>query len=367
VAVGPSALEDLVTASVDFDDAFWRGRRVLITGHTGFKGGWLSLRLALAGARLHGYSLAPPTRPSLYEEAMLSKVFEHSEIADIREAGATREAFVRAKPEVVFHLAAQSLVRTGYREPICTFASNVLGTAHVLEAVRCAGSARVVVVATTDKVYRHGKHDRVFCEDDALGGDDPYSASKAASEMVIESYRRSYLEPLGVAVASARAGNVVGGGDWSTDRLIPDAVRAWSGAQPLVLRYPSAVRPWQHVLEPVTAYLRMARRLWEAPNLSGAYNVGPKGQAASTVSEVVAMAQRSFGSGAVEMNKAPREMPEANYLALDPTRVNEAFGVRPRWHLEATILRTMTWYRRHAQGSPARDLCEADIAEYERG
>lgn len=346
-------------------DDFWRGRRVLVTGHTGFKGGWLSLRLTLAGAKVYGYALPPSTAPSLFQEARLSSVFEHSRYGDIRDLQSTCDVVEQAKPDVIFHLAAQSLVRAGYRDPIGTFASNVLGTAHVLEAARRTGTARVVLVATTDKVYRHIGQPRPFAEDDPLGGDDPYSASKAASELVIESYRRSFLSAQGASVASARAGNVIGGGDWSQDRLIPDAVRAWSSGKPLVIRYPAAVRPWQHVLEPISAYVGIAVRLWHEPRLEGAYNLGPDGTATSTVHDVVMSAQRAYGAGIVETEAAPRDMPEANHLALDASRAAVAFDVRSRWSLETTIQQTMGWYRRHAHGAPARDLCESDIASYE--
>jgi CDP-glucose 4,6-dehydratase len=237
--------------------AFWRGKRVLVTGHTGFKGGWLTLWLSRMGADITGLSLPPSTKPSLFDLAKIG-AHCHSHELDIRDYAAVEAVVREAKPEIIFHLAAQPLVRASYRDPLETFSTNVMGTANVLNALRLEGSARVIVAITTDKVYQNKEWPFPYREDDVLGGHDPYSASKAASELVIASYSASYLAEKGMAVASARAGNVIGGGDWSEDRLIPDAVRAWQSGATLDIRRPNATRPWQHVLEPLSGYLVLA-------------------------------------------------------------------------------------------------------------
>jgi CDP-glucose 4,6-dehydratase len=230
---------------------FWRGKRVFLTGHTGFKGGWLAIWLQSLGAQVHGYALKPATEPNLFTLARVGERMAGHAIADIRDADTLAQAMRAVKPEIVFHLAAQPLVRAGYREPVATFASNIMGTVHVLEALRGIGSVRAAVMITTDKVYRGNAAQQPYREDDPLGGHDPYSASKAACEIVIDSYRQAFLAEQGIALASARAGNVIGGGDWAEDRLIPDILRAIAAGQPVAIRSPHAIRPWQHVLEPL--------------------------------------------------------------------------------------------------------------------
>jgi CDP-glucose 4,6-dehydratase len=297
--------------------AFWRHRRVLLTGHTGFKGGWLALWLRELGARVSGLALPPAGALNLFGLARVREGID-SGFLDIRVADALARAVRAAEPEVVFHLAAQPLVRMSYADPMATYATNVMGTVHLLDALRGLDSVRAAVMVTTDKVYWNRESPWPYREDDALGGHDPYSASKAASELAIASYRDAFLAEQGVAVASARAGNVIGGGDWSVDRLIPDAVRAWSSGQPLHIRRPEAIRPWQHVLEPLAGYLRLAERLWDAPN----------------------------------------------WLALETAKVRTQLGVQPRWPLHEGIERTIDWYRRQHQGADACDLCLADIAAF---
>jgi CDP-glucose 4,6-dehydratase len=263
-------------------------------------------------------------------------------------------------------LAAQALVRTSYRDPLLTFGTNVQGTANVLEAVRGASHARVVVAITTDKVYRNIEQCYPYREIDALGGHDPYSASKAAAEIVIASYRDSFFSDQGIAVGSARAGNVIGGGDWSEDRLLPDAVRAWGTGQALNIRRPQAVRPWQHVLEPLAGYLRLAERLWEKPDLAGAYNFGPPPHEAASVHDVVLLAKQSYGGGEViwgEGNEGPHE---AGWLALEIAKARHVLDVTPRWSLQTAVQRTMRWYRRQQEGGAARDLCAQDIRDFEQ-
>lgn len=345
--------------------AFWRGKRVLLTGHTGFKGGWLALGLRQWGARLTGVALPPSTQPSLFELAGLGPDMD-SHLLDIRDAASLAAVVRAARPEVVLHLAAQPLVRASYAAPLDTFSSNVMGTAHVLDALRGLDSVRSVVVVTTDKVYHNEEWAYPYREGDALGGHDPYSASKAASEIVAACYRDAFLREQGVALSTARAGNVIGGGDWSADRLIPDAVRAWRvpGGAPLLIRRPQSIRPWQHVLEPVAAYLALAERQWHEPALAGSYNFGPPTHEAATVGEVISLARAAYGRG--EWVCAPQlEGPhEAGWLALEVSLARVRLGVQPRWGLRQAVERTMHWYRRQAEGAEARTLCMADWEDF---
>lgn len=284
------------------DSSFWRGKRVLLTGHTGFKGAWLALWLQRLGAQVTGLALAPATTPALFTLAGVAQGMD-SHVCDVRDAAAVAARVRAAQPDVLLHLAAQALVRPGYAAPLDTFATNVMGTAHVLDALRGLDSVRVAVVVTTDKVYRNREWAYPYREDDALGGHDPYSASKAASELVAASYRDSFLAVQGVAVATARAGNVIGGGDWAEDRLIPDAVRAWEQGATLHIRHPQATRPWQHVLEPLAAYLRLAEVLWQRPQRAGAYNFGPLPHEAATVQHVIELASGAYPASATSYEK----------------------------------------------------------------
>lgn len=342
---------------------FWHAKRVVLTGHTGFKGAWLALWLSRLGAQVTGIGLPPLTKPNLFTLAGVGDL-THSYLQDLRDAPAVAAIVQRADPEIVFHLAAQALVRAGYRDPLGTFATNVQGTANLLDTLRPLHELRVVVAITTDKVYRNLEHAFPYRETDPLGGHDPYSASKAAAELVIACYRDAFLAERGVAIASARAGNVIGGGDWSEDRLIPDAVRAWSSARPLVVRRPAAIRPWQHVLEPLSAYLRLAERLWHEPSLAGAYNVGPLTHEAATVREVIAQARIAYGGGEVIWGDGTEGPHEAGWLTLEIAKARHLLGVEPRWTLKQAIDHTLHWYRRQAESEPARRLCEADIAAF---
>ncbi|WP_295444567.1 CDP-glucose 4,6-dehydratase [uncultured Thiodictyon sp.] len=345
------------------DPGFWRGKRVLLTGHTGFKGAWLAFWLSQLGARVTGIALASVTTPNLCALAEIPCLVDSHE-CDIRDATALAARVAAADPEIVLHLAAQSLVRASYRDPLGTFATNVLGTANLLEALRVVCALRVVVAVTTDKVYANAEHAFPYRESDPLGGHDPYSASKAAAELVIGSYRDAFLAGQGVAVASARAGNVIGGGDWSEDRLIPDAIRAWDANQPLAIRRPQATRPWQHVLEPLAGYLRLAQRLWDQPALAGAYNFGPHTHEAATVRQVIELAQSVYGSGTVDWGDGNEGPHEAGWLALEIAKTRTQLGVHPRWSLTQAVQRTLRWYRLQAQGESAHNLCEADIAAF---
>ena len=337
---------------------------MLLTGHTGFKGSWLALWLQRLGAEVTGLALAPQTSPSLFSLAGVNDSM-HSHECDIRDAGGVAGLVRDADPEMVFHVAAQPLVRASYRDPLATYATNVQGTAHVLDALRGLQHVRVAVAITTDKVYRNLEQPYPYRESDHLGGHDPYSASKAASELVIASYRDSFLADQGVAVASARAGNVIGGGDWAEDRLLPDAVRAWSTGQVLQIRRPEAIRPWQHVLEPLAAYLLMAERLYEQPELAGAYNFGPQTHEAATVAEVITSARQAFGGGEVEWGDGSEGPHEAGWLALEIAKARTLLGVEPRWGLAESVTRAMDWYRRQLAGESALALCQADIDAYE--
>lgn len=344
--------------------SFWCGKSVLITGHTGFKGAWLAIWLQRLGAKITGIALPPITTPSLFELVHAAQDMQ-SHMCDIRDAAALVQLVRMTKPEVIFHLAAQPLVRASYLEPLKTFTTNIMGTAHVLDALRGQADARVAVVVTTDKVYRNQEHHLPYREDDTLGGHDPYSASKAASEIVIASYRDAYLREQGMAIASARSGNVIGGGDWSEDRLIPDAVRAWSGGQPLIIRNPQATRPWQHVLEPLAGYLTLAQKLWQQPELAGAYNFGPQTHEAGTVETVVNFACAAYGAGSVKQDNASANPHEAGWLALEVAKSRMVLGINPKWRLAESVQRTMAWYKAQHQGVDARCLCEAEIAAYE--
>jgi CDP-glucose 4,6-dehydratase len=346
------------------DAAFWSGRRVLLTGHTGFKGSWLVIWLHRLGAKVTGISLPPSVQPNLFSLAQIEELC-CGHFCDIRDAAAFATRIKEAQPEIVIHLAAQPLVRAGYREPIATFSTNVMGTAHLLDALRGLSSVKIAVLITTDKVYRNNEWPWPYREDDALGGYDPYSASKAASELVIASYRDAFLREQGVAVASARAGNVIGGGDWSEDRLIPDAIRAWQVDQVLHIRRPRAIRPWQHVVEPLAGYLALAQGLSDQPQIMGAYNFGPETSDAATVHDVIEMARAAHGRGQVRYGDDAEGPHEAGWLALEIAKSRDALGYRPRWDLPVAVQRTMSWYRALHDGAAARVLCEADIAAYE--
>jgi CDP-glucose 4,6-dehydratase len=343
---------------------FWRGKRVLLTGHTGFKGAWMALYLHRIGAHVTGISLPPITTSNLFDLARVQKITD-SHFCDIRDADTLAGLINKAQPEIVFHLAAQALVHAGYRDPLTTFATNVQGTANVLDALRPLESVRAVVAITTDKVYKNLEHYYPYRETDALGGHDPYSASKAASEIVIASYGDSYLIEKGIAVASARAGNVIGGGDWNADRLIPDAIRAWNVKQTLQIRRPQAIRPWQHVLEPIAGYLQLAEQLWHKPELAGAYNFGPQAHEAATVREVVELAQSAYGKGHVTWSDGTEGRHEAGWLSLEIAKARTVLGFKSRWALAESVQRTVNWYRQLYDGADALALCQSDIVAYE--
>jgi len=338
---------------------------VLVTGHTGFKGAWLTLWLQRLGALVGGIALPPETSPSLHAALGPNRLCpEH--LIDIREPASLVAAVHEFAPEIVLHLAAQALVFRGYREPVATFATNVMGTAHVLEAARSSGSVRAVVVVTSDKVYANAERGDPFSEEAPLGGHDPYAASKAACEILTHAWNASFMRASGIALATARAGNVIGGGDWAENRLLPDAARAWSQGLELTLRRPDAVRPWQHVLEPLWAYLWLAQALYEGRAGHESYNFGPSAAAQASVGEVILLAQGAWPGAMVRVDPPPDAPAESGLLRLDATRAARDLGVTSRWSLEEAVTRTMGWYRAFAHGESAAALCEVDILDYER-
>jgi CDP-glucose 4,6-dehydratase len=315
---------------------------------------------------VQGLSLRPATDPSLFD--LLANDGAHAKgLVDIRDRVAVLARVREVNPEVVFHLAAQPLVRAGYREPVETFETNVQGTVNLLDALRVAPDLRSIVVVTTDKVYENPESAEPFVEEDPLGGHDPYSASKAAADVVTASYRRSFFLPRGVGLATARAGNVIGGGDWAADRLIPDAVRALTSGRMLDIRRPDAVRPWQHVLEPLGGYMLLAEKLWNAPEAGPAYNFGPDPESTATVREILELSAPYFALGNIGWGDGSDGPHEAGLLTLDSTKAADELGFMPRFTLSETIDRTWRWYRNLHEGKSASDLCLADLIAFEGG
>jgi CDP-glucose 4,6-dehydratase len=345
------------------DGAAWQGRRVWLTGHTGFKGAWLALWLQSLGAEVYGFSAGPVSEPSLYELAGVADGMAGEVRGDVRSKSEVRAAVARAQPDVVFHLAAQALVRRGLAKPVETFTVNVTGTAKVLEALRADSEPRAVLVVTSDKCYRNDGRGTAFREDDPLGGDDPYCASKAAQEHVAAAFRG-----LGLPLATARAGNVIGGGDWAADRLLADCMRAALAGEPVTLRAPDSVRPWQHVLCPLDGYLRLAERLLDgAPDAASAWNFGPGDADARPVGWLVERVAERWPGGLEVRAAAPdASAGEVPTLRLDASRAREQLGWTPRWDLEAGLDATVAWYTAYRDGADMRAETLAQIGAYER-
>ncbi|MFI7866346.1 CDP-glucose 4,6-dehydratase [Ectopseudomonas khazarica] len=345
--------------------AFWAGRRVLLTGHTGFKGGWLALWLRELGAEVCGYALPAPDGPSLWQVAQLHEQVPGT-LADIRDTQRVSEAVATFRPEIVLHLAAQPLVRESYRAPVETYATNVMGTVNLLEAVRHCDSVRAMLVVTSDKCYENREWLWPYRESDGLGGHDPYSSSKACVELLCASWRESFLRESGIALATARAGNVIGGGDWSADRLLPDILRAWQAGQSLTLRYPQAVRPWQHVLEPLHGYLRLAQALVEQGEaVAEAWNFGPDNEGLVSVGELVERLARRWPDEARWSVEASEQPHEAGLLALDSSQARVRLDWRPRWTLQQSIERTLDWHQAWQAGEDMQTFSRAQIAAYQ--
>lgn len=363
--LGAGAVEAVVSAPGPSD---WRGRRILVTGHTGFKGGWLSLWLHQLGAEVTGLALPPETSPNLFEAARIAELVDHHEV-DIRDLAAVERVMAAARPEVVFHLAAQPLVRLSYDRPVETFATNVLGTVHLMEAARQVGGVGAFVCITTDKCYENREWVWPYRETDPMGGHDPYSASKGCAELAVAAYRRSYrLDGTGdaMALASVRAGNVIGGGDWSLDRLIPDLVRAFEAGEAPRIRSPQSVRPWQHVLEALGGYLLLAERLLaRAPGFADAWNFGPADDDARPVGWIVERMRARWGGEAAAPTVFTGAVPhEAGLLKLDTSKARAQLGWRPRLRLEEALGWIVDWHRTVGEGADARTTTLDQIAAY---
>jgi CDP-glucose 4,6-dehydratase len=352
------------SSDAGIDPSFWRGRRVLVTGHTGFKGGWLALWLQAMGSRVWGLSCGVPSEPSLYELARVGEGIEQEITADVREFAAVAAAIERAKAEVVIHMAAQPLVRRSFSEPRETFETNVMGTVNVLEAVRATPAVRVLVNVTSDKCYENRGWEWGYREDEPMGGHDPYSSSKGAAELVTAAYRRSFFAGEdGVRVASARAGNVIGGGDWGNERLIPDVARAALAGKTLYIRNPDAVRPWQHVVNPLSGYLLLAQTLWSSPEHAGGWNFGPPEDDARSVSWVVERLHKRWpGRTAWESDSGPHPH-EAQYLKLDSSRARMRLGWRPLVPLETALDSIVAWYQALGAGADMRSVTVGQIEQ----
>ena len=342
---------------------FYRGKRVFVTGHTGFKGSWLCKILVDAGAIVTGYSLLPPTSPDLFSLTGVEQKMT-SVIGDVRDFAAMKQAFDRAQPEIVLHLAAQPIVRASYEQPVYTYETNVMGTVHILECIRQSSCVKSLLNVTTDKVYHNNEWEWGYRENEPLDGFDPYSNSKSCSELVTHSYKNSFFADNAVAVSTARAGNVIGGGDFARDRIIPDCVRAAHKGCPIIVRNPHSTRPYQHVLEPLFAYLMIAQRQCEDPSLSGWYNVGPDDCDCVTTGELTGLFCSIWGNGASWENHWVDGPHEANFLKLDSTKLKKTFGWSPKWHIDEAVRKTVEWSKAYFDGGDIPAEMEREIAAY---
>ncbi len=354
-------------ASVAVDAGFWNRRRVLLTGHTGFKGAWLALWLHHMGARVTGFALAPQTAPSAYDLFEIGRSVDGS-IRDVRNGASVSAVVERSQPEVVFHLASQALVRQSLRDPRSTFDTNIAGVVNLIEALRARPSAAILVNVTSDKVYQHTDAKHAFIESDRLAGSDPYSASKACAELITASYRSTILSGALLRVSSARAGNVIGGGDWAPDRIVPDIVRAVTAEQQVVLRHPYAIRPWQHVLEPLSGYLVLAQRMWEdGSDFDSAWNFGPKaGTQLVTVAELTRDLLAAFGDGLEWLPVNEMQPPEMQFLQIDLSKARDRLGWTNRLTMPEAIQWTAMWYRKWHNGEDSLMFTLSQIEQYER-
>lgn len=353
--------------AVYVDPLFWKDKRVFLTGHTGFKGGWLSLWLASMGAKVTGYALAPNTAPNIYDVLAINSLIEKSQIADIRDLVVLQKTMSDAEPDIVIHMAAQPLVRYSYSNPVETYATNVMGTVHVLECTRSIDSVRATVIVTTDKCYENREWLWGYRENESMGGYDPYSNSKGCAELVTAAYRQSYFSsPDSVnKIASARAGNVIGGGDWSEDRLIPDAVKAFEAGLPLMIRNPLATRPWQHVLEPLSGYLILAQTLYEKGySFASGWNFGPSDQDNRSVEEVINLLIDLWGQNVRWEKEGSNQPHEANFLKLDCSKASMQLGWNPKWDLEMAMTKIVQWQQAFQAKENMQEISLAQIHQY---
>lgn len=360
----PCPLESLGTRGMT--PAFWQGKRIFITGHTGFKGAWLTLWLHSLGAKVSGYALPPPTQPSLFALTGLDNLIHHIE-GDIRDLDLLSTAMQTAAPDIVLHLAAQSLVRPSYQAPVETYATNVMGTVHVLEAIRQTPSVKAAIMVTSDKCYQNREQLQGYREDDAMGGDDPYSNSKGCAELVTHAYRRSFMQSgHAPAIATARAGNVIGGGDWAQDRLIPDIIHSLMTDSRVTLRYPNAIRPWQHVLEPLSGYLLLAERLYaKGADYAQGWNFGPSEQDARSVEWVTRALFQAWGcNSAFSVENA--QLHEASILKLDCSKAKTQLNWRPQWHAQTAIEQVCLWYKAYLAGDDMLAFTRQQIVQYQQ-
>ena len=344
---------------------FYKGKKVFITGHTGFKGSWMCKVLAMAGAEITGYSLVPPTNPSLFEAANIEASLKKSVIGDIRDLAGLEEAIQAAQSDIVIHMAAQPLVRESYQDPVYTYATNVMGTVNFLEAVRHCNSVKSVINVTTDKVYLNNEWEWGYRETDALDGFDPYSNSKSCSELVTSSYKKSFFADKDIAISTCRAGNVIGGGDFAKDRIIPDCVRAMEADTEIIVRNPYSTRPYQHVLEPVCTYLLLAMLQYDNKALSGNYNVGPDDMDCVTTGDLVDLFCKHWGGKASWKNVSEANAPhEANFLKLDCSKIKSKLGWQPTWHINDAIEKTVEWSKAYLTGGDVAFVMEKQIKEF---
>jgi CDP-glucose 4,6-dehydratase len=347
------------------DQEFWQGKRVFLTGHTGFKGSWLSLWLSSLGAEVKGYALNPPTSPSLFNEAKISSIID-SQIGDIRDQNTLHESMTGFSPDILIHMAAQPLVRYSYEAPIETYEVNVIGTAKVLEVARSCPNLKAIINITTDKCYENDGRSEGYKENDPMGGHDPYSSSKGCSELVTSAYRRSFLQEQGVGLASVRAGNVIGGGDWADDRLIPDILKSFEKNEPVVIRNPKATRPWQHVLEPLSGYLILAQKLYKnQEEYAEGWNFGPNEQDVKPVDWILdkMILKWPDASWKLDQNSSPHE---ASFLKLDISKAKSKLGWSPVWELSYTLEKIVNWHQSWFNKESIQAVCLAEIEEYTR-
>lgn len=361
MAIRKSSVENMV-------ESFWKNKKVFLTGHTGFKGSWMSLWLLKSGAQLTGYSLGLPTTPSLFDELKIEKDMK-SIFADIRDGEKLKKAVVAAQPDIVIHMAAQPLVRYSYKEPVETYMTNVMGTVHLFEAVRASQNVKAVVNVTSDKCYENNETSHSYKENEAMGGYDPYSSSKGCAELVTSAYRNSFFADASVFLASGRAGNVIGGGDWAEDRLVPDIFRAVEANKTLTIRNPKATRPWQHVLEPVGGYMLLAEKLFtQGSKFAEGFNFGPDHNDHADVETVISKINKQWNDK-VKYNvepKSDKNPHEAHLLSLDCTKAQKILGWKPHWNLDTALKKTIEWNERRWNKENVQEICAQQINQYEK-